>query len=69
MEPSFDFIESVQDDLINENIFYNLNTLNEYIKVNDANILLVNIRSLNANFVNLQVFIESLGQTLCDGMY
>lgn len=65
MNNNLDFIESLQEELINEKIFYGLNSLNNYIEFNDENILLVNIRSLNANFCNLNVFIERLEVKPC----
>lgn len=61
MDSNFDFIESIQEDFIeNEKTFHKLGALNEYIKINTENILLVNIRSIDANFNKLQVFLESL---------
>ena len=54
MEQNIQLIESIQNELIRkETIFHNLNALNNFIKINKENILLVNIRSLNKNLTNL----------------
>lgn len=65
MEHNLEFIESIQEEIISEKIFHNLNNLNKYIKIYDENILLVNIRSINANFCKLNVFIENLEVKPC----
>ena len=66
MEQNFQLIESIQNELIRkEKIFHNLNAVNNFIKINKENILLVNIRSLNKNLSNLQVFIKGLEVKPC----
>ena len=56
----------MQNEIIKqEKIFYKLNTLNNFIKINKENILLANIRNLNANLSNLQVFIKGLEVKPC----
>lgn len=50
MDLGLDITESIQEELISEKIFNNLKNLNKYIKKNNENILLANIRSLNAFF-------------------
>lgn len=51
-----DFTDIIQK----ENMYYDLQTLNNNIEDTEQIILYVNIRSLNANFHNLEIFIESL---------
>ena len=66
MEQNIQFVESIQNEIIKqEKIFYNINALNNFIKINKENILLVNIRSLNANLSNSQVFIKGLEVKPC----
>lgn len=61
-DQNFEILETLQDQLIQrETVYDNVNKLNTYLHKSDKEyILCVNIRSINANHTNLQVFIESL---------
>lgn len=61
MEQNVQFIEGVHKEFFKqEKLFDDLKALNGYINNKKDFILYVNIRSLNANFTKLQVFVESL---------
>ena len=61
MDQHVDFVEELQKEVIYEEISYtNLKTLNVNLNRNDNLILHVNIRSLNANYNKLEIFIKSL---------
>ena len=61
MNENIEIIEKLQSENVKrEKIFCNLNTLNNYMRVNKDCILYVNIRSLNANFKKFQIFIEGI---------
>ncbi|XP_031788781.1 uncharacterized protein LOC116417823 [Nasonia vitripennis] len=61
MEQHIDLIEELQKEVLQEEISYpDLKTLNKNLYKNDSYILHLNIRSLNANFNKLEIFIKSL---------
>lgn len=61
IDQSIDFIDCLQNEFIKkEKTCHNLKALNRQINNNQDLIMYVNIRSLNANFAKLQIFIESL---------
>ena len=61
MASNLDFLQTVISDTVKrEKVFSNINTLNKAINKKTVLILLINIRSLNKNFHNLEVLIESL---------
>lgn len=61
MYANYDILDSVQKQVFGfEKICNDIGSLNENFDNNDELILYLNIRSLNANFLNLEVFIESL---------
>lgn len=61
MDQNIEIIENIQSDMVkSEKKFNNTKCLNNFIKLNEDFITSVNIRGLNANFLKLQVFIESL---------
>ena len=62
MQTETDILEAIQKDSVPpEKVFKNLNSLNKFLERNiKENILHVNIRSLQANYNKLIVFLESL---------
>lgn len=61
MASDLDYIDEIQKNLIEEErICHRIDALNKIIGMKKDFILLVNIRSLNANFTNLQLFIGNL---------
>lgn len=61
MNNNFDFLDNLQNSLFQKEInFPNFESLNRFAVKHKENILCLNIRSLNANFTNLEVFIERL---------
>lgn len=61
-DQNIEILENLQNQFVEpEVIFNNITKLNSYLcKANKEYILCLNIRSLNANFTSLQLFIESL---------
>lgn len=61
MEENLDLIENLQNEIVQKEIIvHDLSELNTIINVKKEFILLVNIRSLNANHTKLEAFIENL---------
>ena len=61
MNQNLELIENIQSKNVKqENSFYSISTLNNYMKFHKECILYFNIRSLNANYKKLQIFIESI---------
>lgn len=61
MEENLDLIDKIQNEIVQKEIIvHDLNGLNKLLNINEEFILLVNIRSLNANHTKLQAFIANL---------
>lgn len=62
LDQNIEILETIQNQLIEQEFIYNnINDLNSYLsKSNKEYILCINIRSLNANFTRLQLFVESM---------
>ena len=61
MACNFDFLDTIEKDIIKrEKTFTSIDTLNKTLSNENDHILLVNIRSMNKNFGNLKILIQSI---------